>query len=145
MNVLSLPSSTWVALFKSNIITSSENESRSHKIPEHARGAGRTVGFDGFEIGWRAQRANHRIGNRIRCRRREFHAPSGAISVEPVRDVKILLEMVLERKVEERRSGRGELHAGGEAALHHSEVARRQMAVEVRHESTHLDTAGRVE
>src|SRR6266478_4417045 len=119
--------------------------SRSEKIRQHACGAGGPAGFHGFEFGRLAKRIHHRIGDHVRRRRRELHAPSGAIAVETMGNMKILLEMVLEREVEERRSGGGQLHAGGEAALHQRQIARREMAIEIRHEGIYLDTLRRME
>ena len=69
----------------------------------------------------------------------------GAVTIEPMGDVEVLLEMVLEREVEEGRSGRGQLHAGRETALHQRQIAGRQMPVEIRHESAHLDTGRRIQ
>ena len=86
--------------------------------------------------GWNSAGArnsgNHGVGDHVRRRGGELHAPSGAIAVEAVRDMEVLLEVVLEREVEERRSGRRELHAGREAALHEGQIAGGEMAVEVR-------------
>jgi len=53
--------------------------------------------------------------------------------------------MILEREVEERRSGSRQLHAGGEAALRQRQIARGEMAIEVRHEGIYLDTPGRMQ
>ena len=64
---------------------------------------------------------------------------AGAIAVEPVGHVEVLLEMVPEREIEERRSRRRQLHAGGEAALHERQIAGGEMPVEVGHEGAHLD------
>ena len=44
-------------------------------------------------------------------------------SVEAVGDVEVLLEMIPQREIKERRSGRSELHAGGQTTLHEGQVA----------------------
>src|SRR3982074_2515692 len=91
--------------------------SQSDKIRKHPCGTGGTAGFDGFECGRRAQRIDHRIGNHVRRRGGVLHASTGAVAVETMLDMEILFEMILEREVEERRSGRRQLHAGRAATL----------------------------
>ena len=68
----------------------------------------------------------------------------GTVAIEAVGDMEVLLEMVLEREVEEGRAGRRQLHAGGESALHQRQIASRQMPVQIRHEGPHLDARRRV-
>src|SRR5207249_3350587 len=58
------------------------------------------------------------------------HVLAGAVAVEPVPDVEVLLEVVPEREVQERALGGGQLHGGGQAALDDGEVAGAQMLVE---------------
>src|ERR1700733_7050080 len=58
--------------------------------------------------------------------------------------VEFLLEVVLKREIDERRSGSGEFHAGCQPALNEREIARRQMPIEVRHEGAHLDAIRRI-
>src|SRR5262249_38721147 len=58
------------------------------------------------------------------------HVLAGAVTVEPVADVEVLLEVVPEREVEERALGGGQLHGGGQPALDDGEVADAQMLVE---------------
>src|SRR6185312_14747895 len=58
------------------------------------------------------------------------HVLAGAVAVEPVTDVEVLLEMVPEREVEERAPGGSQLHGGGQPALDDGEVADAQMLVE---------------
>ena len=55
----------------------------------------------------------------------------------------VLLEVVAQREVQERPSGRGELHRRRQAALDDGEVARREMAVQVRDEGADLDARRR--
>ena len=52
----------------------------------------------------RPQRLDHRLRNHLRCRCRKRQPPSRAIALQPVRDVEILLEVVLQREIEERRA-----------------------------------------
>ncbi len=82
------------------------------------------------------------LRDRVRDHRRrgglEVHAPAGAVALEPVADVDGLLEVVLEREVEERPAVGGELHRGRQAALHDGEVAGREVLVEVVDERAHL-------
>ena len=69
-------------------------------------------------------------------------AAPGAVPLEPVADVEVLLEVVAQRDVDERAAVGGELHARRQAALHDRQVARREVAVElgdvaaVRHAAT---------
>ena len=66
---------------------------------------------------------------------------AGAVALEPVPHVPVLLEVVAQRHVEEGPSRRGQLHAGREPALHHGHVARRELPPEVGHEAEHRGTA----
>ena len=45
-------------------------------------------------------------------------------------DMKILLKMILQRKIYERRAGSRKFHAGSEAALHQRNITGREMAIE---------------
>src|SRR5262249_3371441 len=51
----------------------------------------------------------------------------------------LLLEVMAQRKVEERSPERGQLHGGGEAALDDGEIDGGMMPEEIRHEGAHLD------
>ena len=64
-------------------------------------------------------------------RRRVLHATARAVAREPVRDVQLLLEVALEREVEERPPRRDELHRRRQPALHDGDVAGVEPAVEV--------------
>ena len=64
--------------------------------------------------------------------------------------MEILLEVMAQRQVDEGALARGEFHGGGQAALHHPEIACRQVAVKVTHITMYLKTvvrwqAGRIE
>ena len=65
--------------------------------------------------------------------------PPGAVPVEPVPYVELLLEVVPQRDVEERPPVRGQLHRRGEPALHDGEVAHRQVPPQVVHVRAHLE------
>ena len=73
------------------------------------------------------------------------HVPAGAVAVEAVPHVAVLLEVVAQREVEERPPGGGELHRRREAALDDREVAGGEVAVQVRHERPDLDARRRIE
>ena len=53
--------------------------------------------------------------------------------------MEVLLEVMAERHVDERPLAGGELHRGGQAALHHGQVARGQVPVQVVYVATHLE------
>ncbi len=57
-------------------------------------------------------------------------------------DVKALLEVVLEGKVEEGPLGLGQLHAGGQPPLHEGQVAHGKVLVQIGYIAAHLDTVG---
>src|SRR5947207_2331727 len=71
----------------------------SEQLRQHAGGADRPVGLHGLASPRRLQSVHHGVGDHVRRRRPELHASSGSIAVETMRDVKILLEMVLQRKI----------------------------------------------
>ena len=72
-----------------------------------------------------------RGGDLVRAVGLEVHAAPGAVALEPVADVEVLLEVVPEREVEERPPVRGQLHRRRQAALDDREVAGGEVAVEV--------------
>src|SRR4029450_9561579 len=69
-------------------------------------------------------------GDHLRGGGGEVHAATGVVPVQAVGDVVVLLEVVGQGEVQERPPGRGQLHAGGEPALHHRQVAGGQVLVE---------------
>ena len=73
------------------------------------------------------------------------HAPAGAVAVEAVPHVEVLLEVVAQREVEERPPGGRELHRRRQAALDDGEVAGGEVPVQVRHERPDLDARRRLE
>ena len=54
-------------------------------------------------------------------------------------DVKVLLEVMFERHIDERCPGGSEFHARTETALDHGDVTGREVLIEVRHEAAHAD------
>jgi len=73
----------------------------------------------------------------------EVHRPPGAVAVEAAAEVEVLLEVVLEREVDERPAVRGQLHRGGQPALHDREVARGEVLVELVDVGANLKAAWR--
>ena len=61
----------------------------------------------------------------------EVHEAPGAVALEPVPDVQVLLKVVAERKDEERPLVGGQLHRRRQPALDDRQVAGREVAVEV--------------
>ena len=72
----------------------------------------------------------------------EVHAPPGAVAVEAMADVEVLLEVVAQREVEERPPARRELHRRRQAPLDDGEIAGREVAVEVGHVGADLEPVG---
>src|SRR5215207_8592344 len=70
------------------------------------------------------------VGDHLGAGGGELHAPAGVVLAQAVGDVEVLLEVVGQGEVEERPAGRGQLHAGAEAALDHGQVADGQVLVE---------------
>ena len=66
------------------------------------------------------------------------HAAPGAVAFQAMADVKVLLEVVAQREVDEGPLVRGQLHRRREASLHNGEVAGGEVAVEVVHVGDHL-------
>ena len=83
-----------------------------------------------------------RLGDHAPGRGGELHPPPGAVAREPVRHVHLLLEVVAEREVEEGPPGRRQLHRRRQPALHHRDVARGQLAVQIRHVAADLHPGG---
>ena len=83
------------------------------------------------------------LGDRLRdhlgSRFVEVHAPPGAVALEAVADVEVLLEVVAQREVEEGPAVSGQLHGRRQAALHDREVAGGQVSVELVHVRVHLE------
>ena len=73
--------------------------------------------------------------DRLRRSTREVHHGFGGYTVVPqaVRDVTVLFEVTLQRKMEERALRCDQLHTGREAALDQGHVDRREHLVQVMH------------
>ena len=69
------------------------------------------------------------------------HCVAGAVALQPVPDMEVLLEVMLERYIDEWGSGCGEFHARAQSALHHGDVTGRQVLIEVGQEAAHPDAA----
>ena len=104
----------------------------SEQFADQLRGPSGTFAIDSQEVVANADLLGDRRGDLAGGRRLVAHMSSGAVSLEAVVDVAVLLEVVLEGEVQERSSAGDELHAGGEAALDDGEVASGQVPVEAR-------------
>src|SRR5690349_10849161 len=103
-------------------------------------GAGRAVGLDVAVADGLAGQLSDAGGDQVGVGRQVVHARAGAVTVEPVPDVEVLLEVVPEREIQERALGGGQLHGGGQAALDYGEVARAQVLVEPVDVAAQLET-----
>src|SRR3954469_664056 len=65
------------------------------------------------------------------------HASPGAVAIESVPDVEVLLEVVPQRHVDERAPVGGELHGRGEPTLDDRNIRRREVLVETWHVAAH--------
>src|SRR5713226_6193142 len=106
-------------------------------------GAGRAVRLNGLVRDLAANFFGEGGGDDLRRRSFEVHAPTGAVTIEPVPDVEVLLEVVAEREIQKRPPVRGELHRRGEPALDHRNVTRREMAIELVNVCTDLEPVRR--
>src|SRR6267378_5974895 len=127
------------SLSRSDMGSSSSGEQLGHEA-RRARGAvGRNVAVvHGF-----AQVIQHRGRQVLWSRAVVIHPHAGAEALEAARHEELLLEVIPEREVEERRAERGQLHRCREAALHDRQIGGGVMPEEIRHEGPHLE-AGRV-
>ena len=113
---------------------------RAHQISsaEHRGGAGRAIRLHRSVPHVAPHLGDEGVRQRLRIGCLGIaDAASGAVVLQAPAHVEVLLEVVLERHVEERPLRRGQLHAGREPALHDGDVARRQGEVEVGDESAH--------
>ena len=94
-----------------------------------------------------ADRTCHLFGHR-RCQRvrlgvRVVQAAPGAVSRQPLPDMEVLLEVMVQWHVNERPPGGGQLHRGGQPALDHRKVAGGQVPVQVRDVAAHVQALRR--
>src|SRR3954462_11550846 len=96
----------------------------SKQLREHRRSPAGAVTLDGA-VGdvAAAELLGKRAGDLGRAVRLEGHAAAGAVAVEAVADVEVLLEVVAQREVEEGALRRRQLHRRRQAALDHGYVA----------------------
>src|SRR4051794_30903334 len=105
----------------------------SEKLGDRCRRTGCAVGLDRAVVDVAADLCGDRGGDLLGPVEFEVHAPPRSVALEAVADMEVLLEVMAKREVEERPPVRGELHRGGEPALHHGEIASGEVAVEVMH------------
>src|SRR5215208_3880283 len=103
---------------------------RLEEFRDGGRGAGGTVAFDRRLRPRLGELARQRGGDALRRGGPVVHRAAGAVALEPVADVDVLLEVAGEREREERPARGGQLHAGREAALDDGDVARGEVARE---------------
>src|SRR5271155_2161212 len=115
----------------------------SNELGEAGGGPSGAVGLDGPVAYWARDFRGYRRGERFRLGLLIVHVPAGAVLGQPVPDMEVLLEVMAQRYVDEGTLARGEFHGGGQAALHHPEVACREVPVKVMHVPVHLKTAVR--
>src|SRR5690242_21654906 len=92
-----------------------------------------------MKIGRRLQDRHQFRGNHVGRRRCKLQATPSAISFKPMHHMKVLFEMVPERKIQKWRPGSSELHAGRQASLYEGNITGGEVAIEVRNEGAHLD------
>src|SRR3954471_25239 len=115
---------------------------RSQKLSCSCGGERGAVGFDRSVVDHGSDLPGDRVGDHIGGCRGKVRASSGAVALEAVADVEVLLEAVAKREVEERSPVGGQLHRGGESALNDGEVAGGEVAVEVVDVGADLEPVG---
>src|SRR5678815_2459722 len=111
----------------------------SEQVRDHAGGAFGAPGGHLPDLGALAQVVEDRRSQLLRAGHVVVHADAGAQAVEPAGHVEVLLEMIAQREVEERRLEGRQLHRGGEATLHDGEMGGGVMAEQMRHVRAHVD------
>ena len=117
----------------------------SEHLQHHPGGALGTVGGDRQVVHGLRQAGDELLGDVLGVGVGVRQRPSGAVPVQSVPHVHLLLEVVLERHVEERALRGGQLHRGAEAALHDGHVAGGVVQVEVGQEPAYLDAVRHVQ
>ena len=116
---------------------------RSDEFGQQGGGPGGAVGLDRAVADRAADLGRDGLRQRLGPGLVVVQAAARAVPVQPVPDVEVLLEVMTQRHVDERPSGGGELHRGGQPALHHGQVAGCQVPVQVGHVAAHLEAVGR--
>src|SRR5438876_2917759 len=109
------------------------------QLGHQARRTRGAVGWDVAVMHGLAQVIQHRGRQLLRCRAVVIHPHAGAEALEAARDEELLLEVIPEREVKERRAERRQLHRRREPALHDRQIRSGVMPEEMRHERTHLE------
>src|SRR5690349_14766155 len=93
------------------------------QLGDQMRGSGGTIRLDVGVVDALADQLSDPGGDEVRVARRVVHAFARPIAIQPVAYMKVLLEVMGEREVEERALGRGQLHRRGQATLYDGQVA----------------------
>src|SRR3954451_23387050 len=101
-----------------------------NQLGDGGGGAGRAVTLDRRLRPRLGELARQRGGDALGRGGPVVHRAAGAVALEPVADVDVLLEVAREREREERAAGGRQLHARGEPALDDGDVAGGEVARE---------------
>lgn len=105
---------------------------RSEQVGEKCRGPGGTVAFDRQIVDLATKVGHDRRGQGIGVAGLFVgHAASGAVALQAVAYVEVLLEVVAQWNVQEWAAARGQLHAGRQATLYDGEVRGGEVAVQL--------------
>src|SRR5690348_6034199 len=99
----------------------------SNEVSQELCGAGVPITLDGAIGGLLAEFRDDGRSDLLGGGLRVIHAAARRVAGETVAHMDVLLKMVLQRKLEEGDAGRRQLLAGGEPALHDSQVAGGEM------------------
>src|SRR5581483_3927377 len=117
----------------------------SKQLGNHARGSLRPVVLHQFKSRLCSEQFDHRLRDHVRTGIGKFQPAPGAIAIEAMGDVEILLEVIAQRKIDEGGAGRRQFHAGSQPALHQREVTCGEMSIEIRHERRDFNAFRRVQ
>ena len=112
----------------------------SQQLGQHVRGPGCPVGRHGAIAGGTPDLGGDRLRQDVRGEGLVVQPHPGAVPVQAVSHVEVLLEVVSQRDVEEGATGGRQLHRRGQASLDDGQVRDREVPVEVRHELMDLET-----
>src|SRR5262245_57972206 len=116
---------------------------RSEQVRDHAGRALRAPAKHFPTAGGLAQVIDDGGPQRLRAHHVVVHADARAQAVEPARHVEVLLEVIAQREIEERRPERRQLHRGREASLHDGEMGGGVMPEQVGHVRARVDARPR--